>query len=87
MRHPEWIGIRDNGQPCNYIDNDFYLNGYDPEVQGFLMDLMKEAVAKYPGLDGGGSSMLLTGPEGTLHNSPSDGKQRKVLSFVSMVAK
>lgn len=33
-------------------------------------------------LDGGGSSMFLTGPEGTLHNSPSDGHQRKILSFV-----
>lgn len=33
-------------------------------------------------LDGGGSSMFLIGPEGTLQNSPSDGQQRKVLSFV-----
>lgn len=38
-------------------------------------------------LDGGGSSMFLTGPEGTLHNSPSDGNQRKVLSFVWLMEK
>ena len=38
-------------------------------------------------LDGGGSSMFLTDSEGTLQNQPSDGKQRKILSFVSMMEK
>jgi exopolysaccharide biosynthesis protein len=38
-------------------------------------------------LDGGGSSMFLTGSEGTLQNNPSDGRQRKVLSFVSIMEK
>ena len=38
-------------------------------------------------LDGGGSSMFLTGSEGTLRNHPSDGHERKVLSFVSFMRK
>lgn len=38
-------------------------------------------------LDGGGSSMFLTGSEGTLQNHPSDGKERKVMSFVSLMEK
>ena len=38
-------------------------------------------------LDGGGSSTFITGNEGTLHNKPSDGHERKVLSFVSLVEK
>ncbi len=51
-RHPEWIGINSNGAPCNYNDTDFYLNGYDPEVQDFMMNLMKEALELYPEVDG-----------------------------------
>lgn len=38
-------------------------------------------------LDGGGSSMFLVGPEGALLNQPSDGHQRKILSFVSIMEK
>lgn len=38
-------------------------------------------------LDGGGSSAFLTGNEGTLHNSPSDGKERKVLTYVWLSAR
>ena len=38
-------------------------------------------------LDGGGSSMFLTGSEGTLRNAPSDGSQRRILSFVSLLEK
>lgn len=36
-------------------------------------------------LDGGGSSAFLTGSEGTLRNHPSDGHERKVLSYVSIM--
>ena len=36
-------------------------------------------------LDGGGSSMFLTGQEGNLQNHPSDGRERRVLSFVSIM--
>lgn len=38
-------------------------------------------------LDGGGSSMFLTGPEGTLHNHPSDGQERRIMTFVSFMTK
>ena len=51
-KHPSWIGIRDNGSACHYNDTDYYLNGYDPEVQKFMLDLMKEAVTRYPDVDG-----------------------------------
>ena len=50
--HPEWMGINSAGHPCNYNNTDYYLNGYDPAVQDFMMDLMKEAVTLYPDLDG-----------------------------------
>lgn len=51
-KHPEWIGIGNDGQPSNYNNNDFYLNSYDPEVQEFMLSLMEEALAKYPDVDG-----------------------------------
>lgn len=50
--HPEWMGIGSDGKPCNYNSNDFYLNGYDPAVQKFMIDTMSEAVMRYPELDG-----------------------------------
>lgn len=51
-KHPEWIGIGNDGKPSNYNNNDFYLNSYDPEVQDFMLSLMEEALAKYPDVDG-----------------------------------
>ena len=51
-KHPEWIGIGNDGKPSNYNNNDFYLNSYDPEVQEFMLSLMEEALAKYPDVDG-----------------------------------
>lgn len=51
-KHPDWLGIREDGAPCNYNDTDFYLNGYSSDVQQFMMDLMKEAVMRYPEVDG-----------------------------------
>lgn len=51
-RHPEWIGIGNDGKPSNYNNNDFYLNSYDPEVQEFMLSLMEEALEKYPEVDG-----------------------------------
>lgn len=51
-RHPEWIGIGNDGKPSNYNSNDFYLNSYDPEVQEFMLSLMEEALEKYPEVDG-----------------------------------
>lgn len=52
QKHPDWLGVKDDGSPCNYNGNDWYLNGYDPAVQDFILDLMKEAVQKYPDVDG-----------------------------------
>lgn len=51
-KHPEWIGIGNDGKPSNYNSNDFYLNSYDPEVQEFMLSLMEEALEKYPEVDG-----------------------------------
>lgn len=51
-KHPEWIGLNDAGDYCNYNGNDFYYNSYDPEVQQFMLDLIVEAVRRYPELDG-----------------------------------
>lgn len=51
-KHPEWMAIRDDGSPCHYNYTDYYLNGYDPAVQEFMLDLMKEAVTRYPEVDG-----------------------------------
>ena len=51
-KHPSWMGIRDDGSACHYNDTDYYLNGYDPDVQKFMLDLMKEAVTRYPDVDG-----------------------------------
>lgn len=51
-KHPEWIGIGNDGKPSNYNNSDFYLNSYDPEVQEFMLNLMEEALAKYPDVDG-----------------------------------
>lgn len=51
-RHPEWIGIGNDGKPSNYNNSDFYLNSYDPAVQKFMLSLMLEALDKYPEVDG-----------------------------------
>ena len=52
LKHPGWLGTNEDGQPSHYNGTDFYYNAYDPEVQEFLLDMMKEAVGKYPGVDG-----------------------------------
>jgi len=51
-KHPDWMGVRSDGLPCHYNYTDYYLNGYDPAVQDFMMSLMKEAVTLYPQVDG-----------------------------------
>lgn len=51
-RHPGWIGIGEDGNPCHYNYTDYYLNGYSAEVQTFMLDLMKEALTLYPEVDG-----------------------------------
>lgn len=51
-KHPDWIGIGNDGGYSNYNNNDYYLNAYDPEVREFMLSLMEEAVEKYPDVDG-----------------------------------
>lgn len=51
-RHPEWLSKGSDGGYGNYNGTDFYFNGFDPEVQQFIIDLMVEAVHRYPALDG-----------------------------------
>lgn len=51
-KHPEWIGLGNDGGYSCYNGSDYYLNSYDPEVQNFMILLMEEAVRKYPDVDG-----------------------------------
>lgn len=51
-RHPDWIGINSKGSYSNYNGTDYYLNAYSPQVQEFMLQLMEEALAKYPEVDG-----------------------------------
>ncbi|MGN1226115.1 MAG: family 10 glycosylhydrolase [Candidatus Cryptobacteroides sp.] len=51
-KHPDWIGLNSEGGYCNYNGTDYYLNSYSGEVQKFMIDLMVEAVKRYPGLAG-----------------------------------
>jgi len=51
-KHPDWIGLNSSGNYCNYNGTDFYLNSYSSEVQQFMLDLVAEAVNRYPELDG-----------------------------------
>ncbi len=44
---PHWVGINSFGQAANYNNSDFYFNGYNPEVQQFMIDLIMEAVNNY----------------------------------------
>ena len=50
-RHPDWIGIGNQGGYCNY-NTDFYLNAFDPDVRAFFLSLMREVLTKYPDVDG-----------------------------------
>jgi uncharacterized lipoprotein YddW (UPF0748 family) len=52
QKHPEWKGIANNGSMSNYNGNNFYLNGYNPEVQNFMLSLINEAMTLYPDADG-----------------------------------
>ncbi|MBO4470013.1 MAG: family 10 glycosylhydrolase [Bacteroidales bacterium] len=51
-KHPDWIGIANDGGYANYNKSDFYLNAYDPDVRDFFLSLMREVLTKYPEIDG-----------------------------------
>jgi uncharacterized lipoprotein YddW (UPF0748 family) len=50
-KKPEWVSKQQDGTQT--VKNNFYwLNGFHPEVQKFVTDMIVECVTKYPGLDG-----------------------------------
>lgn len=51
-KHPHWKGIGNDGQSCHYNGSDYYYNAYHPEVQEFILDLIDEALTRYPEVDG-----------------------------------
>lgn len=51
-KNPHWLGVDNEGNPANYNKHDYYFNAYNPAVQNFLIELVKEALTKYPDLDG-----------------------------------
>lgn len=51
-RHPEWASRASDGGQANYNDSDYYLNGYHPGFQEFMLQLIDEALDRYPDLDG-----------------------------------
>lgn len=51
-KHPNWIGIGNDGKPANYNQHDYYFNSFDPKVQNYLIELILEGIKKYPDVDG-----------------------------------
>lgn len=51
-RHPEWASRASDGGQANYNGSDFYLNGYHPGFQEFMLRLIDEALTMYPDVDG-----------------------------------
>jgi uncharacterized lipoprotein YddW (UPF0748 family) len=50
-KKPEWVSREQDGTQTE--KNSFYwLNGFHPDVQKFVTDMIVECVTKYPGLDG-----------------------------------
>ncbi len=50
-KKPEWISRQQDGKPTEK-NSFFWLNGFQPEVQKFMTDMIVECVRKYPKLDG-----------------------------------
>lgn len=50
-RNPDWLGIRQDGSPAAY-NHDHYFNAYDPKIQRYLIELIKEGLKRYPEVDG-----------------------------------
>lgn len=50
--HPEWMSAAGDGRQANYNGTDYYLNGYHPGFQRFMLDLVGEALRLYPDIDG-----------------------------------
>ena len=52
QKNPNWIALNNKGKAASYNDTDFYYNSYLPEVQDFILELIKESVSLYPDIDG-----------------------------------
>lgn len=50
--HPEWQSRASDGGQANYNGSDYYLNGYHEDFQNFMLDLIDEALVRYPDIDG-----------------------------------
>lgn len=51
-KHPDWLGVGNDGKPANYNNADYYFNSFHPKVQKYLIDLIVESIRKYPDVDG-----------------------------------
>ncbi|MFZ4724327.1 MAG: glycoside hydrolase family 10 protein [Paludibacter sp.] len=51
-KHPDWVGIGNDGKPASYNNHDYYFNSFNPKVQKYLLDLIVESIKKYPDVDG-----------------------------------
>lgn len=45
--NPDWITYGNNQIQANYNGTDFYINGFNPQVQDFLLDLICESLLIY----------------------------------------
>ncbi len=52
LKNPEWMSKGNDGKQSNYNKTDYYFNGYHPDLQQFVLKLVKEALTLYPELDG-----------------------------------
>jgi len=51
-KNPSWLGVGNDGKPSVLNIEEYYFNAFDPAVQNYLLDLILEAVRRYPTLDG-----------------------------------
>jgi uncharacterized lipoprotein YddW (UPF0748 family) len=50
--NPKFLALGNDGKPANYHQKDYYFNAFRPEVQQYLLELIKEGIRLYPEVDG-----------------------------------
>lgn len=50
--NPQWASRGNDGKQANYNKTDYYFNAYHPDLQEFMLKLIKEALTLYPEIDG-----------------------------------
>ena len=50
--NPKFLALGNDGKPANYHQKDYYFNAFHPEVQQYLLELIKEGINLYPEVDG-----------------------------------